>query len=113
MRELSLQIANEFRHLESESEATTLNFLTKGDNQDMSTKNEKLYATIELDLEVTNLTKDQFIKGFYDFVSQLQSKDAAMDFKAHDARLIETLTVDADGTEEYDRYDSEVIGMVI
>lgn len=37
MRELSLQIANEFRHLESEAESTTLNFL-KGDTQEMEIK---------------------------------------------------------------------------
>ena len=72
-----------------------------------------MYATIELDLKVTNLTKEQFVKGFYDFVSQLQSKDAAMDFKALDARLIETVTVDAEGSEEYECYDNQVIGMVI
>lgn len=34
MRELSLLIANEFAHLESESEALTLNLLTSDERQD-------------------------------------------------------------------------------
>ncbi|MFJ5563639.1 hypothetical protein [Lysinibacillus xylanilyticus] len=112
MRDINLQIVNEFHHLESESEVATLNFLTGG-KQTMTTKTEKVFAKLELDIEVGNLSTEEFVKQFYDFVSQLQSKDAAMDFKTLDARLIETQTVDKNGTEEFVNYEDEIVGMVI
>jgi hypothetical protein len=45
MREISLLIANEFRHLESEAEATTLNFLT-GDKRQENNDDDRVEVAV-------------------------------------------------------------------